>query len=118
MERKLIFVYNAKTDPMSAIVDYAHKVINPSTYKCELCALTHHNLGERSAWKNFRKSVNADFQFMYIRGFERKFNLLLTYPVIIEDTSEGFVTVMDKDALQKTASVEELINQLKDLLEK
>lgn len=117
MERKLIFVYNANTDPISTIVDYAHKVFKPSTYKCELCALTHHNFGERNAWKEFKKHANAEMEFMYIRSFEAKFNLLYDYPVILEKNKEGFLQIMGKKELQKIKSVEELIVELEIILD-
>jgi len=112
MNRQLIFVYNANTDPVSAIVDYAHKVFKPSTYKCELCALTHHNLGERTAWKKFKERSKAEMEFMYIRGFEKQFNLRYDYPVILERSSDDFQVLLDKKELQKVKSVEELIERL------
>lgn len=117
MDRKLLFVYNANTDPMSAIVDYAHKVFKPSTYKCELCALTHHNLGQRSAWKKFKKRSEVEMEFMYIRGFEAKFNLQYQYPVILERKGDEFLQVMGKSELQKIESVEELIEKLEGILD-
>lgn len=112
MERQLIFVYNANTDPISAVVDYAHKVFKPSTYKCKLCALTHHNLGVRSAWKNFKKQSNVNMEFMYIRGFEAQFNVQYDYPVILERKDDKFVLFIGKDELQKMSSVENLISEL------
>ena len=118
MERQLIFVYNANTDPISAIVDYAHKVFKPSTYKCELCALTHHNLGERSVWKDFKNRSKADMEFMYIRGFEAKFNLQYDYPVILEKKDGEFLQIMGKKELQKIKSVDKLILDLEEMLDR
>ena len=118
MERTLIFVYNANTDPISAIVDYAHKVFKPSTYKCELCALTYHNLGERSAWKKYKKQSNVEMEFMYIRGFEEKFNLQYEYPVILEREVDGFFEIMGKKELQKIKSVDVLIAELEEILDR
>ena len=117
MERKLVFVYNANTDPISALVDYAHKVFKPSTYKCELCALTHHNLGQRSAWKKFKNRSKVEMEFMYIRGFEAEFNLQYEYPVILERKDEGFFLIMGKKELQKIESVEQLIEKLEGVIE-
>lgn len=116
MERELIFVYNANTDPLSVLVDYAHKMFKPSSYKCELCALTHHNLGERSSWKKFRKRSGVSMEFMYIRAFEEKFNLQYNYPVILQKEENNVFLLMGKADLQKIESVEELITQLKTRL--
>lgn len=117
MRRQLIFVYNANTDPISAIVDYAHKMFRPSTYNCELCALTHHNFGERSAWKEFKNRVNADMEFMYIRSFETEFNLQYNYPVILEKREGGLIQILGKKELQKIDSVNELITELDGILD-
>lgn len=116
MERKLVFVYNANTDPISAIVDYAHKVFKPSTYKCELCALTHHNLGQRSEWKKFRQRAKVEMEFMYIRGFEAEFNLHYEYPVILEKEDREFRLIMGKKELQTIQSVEGLIEKLEGII--
>ncbi|MDG1334210.1 MAG: GTPase [Crocinitomicaceae bacterium] len=117
MSHKLVFVYNANTDPVSVIVDYAHKVFKPSTYKCELCELTHHNLGQRSAWKKFKKRSKVEMEFKYIRGFEAEFNLQYEYPVILERTADGFHQIMGKKEFQKIESVEELIEKLEVIIE-
>lgn len=112
MERTLFFVYNANADPISAIVDYAHKVFKPSTYQCELCALTHHHFGERNDWKNFKKRAKVDLEFMYISGFESKFNLQYNYPVILEKINEEWVELIGKKELKKMHSIHDLISKL------
>lgn len=117
MERQLIFVYNANKDPISAIVDYAHKVFKPSTYACELCALTHHHFGERNAWKDFQERTNAEMEFMYIRGFEEKFNLTFIYPVILEREGDRFVELIGKQKLHQMTSVDDLIEVLDQILD-
>lgn len=109
---KLIFVYNANTDPLSAISDYAHKVFSPSTYKCDLCALTHHNLGQRSSWKTFRENTEANMKFLYIRQFEREFNFSPEYPVILESRKGELIPVLDKYKLAEIESIDELIKAL------
>lgn len=42
----LLFVYNREKDLTNGAIDCAHKVFKPSSYKCELCALTYPNLGQ------------------------------------------------------------------------
>jgi hypothetical protein len=112
MKPVILFVYNANTDPVSVMVDYAHKVFKPSTYKCELCALTHHNLGERSAWKSFKKRTNADLTFMYLRQYEKAYTERYTYPVILRKTDAGFEILLDKVELKALNDVESLIKKL------
>ena len=66
--------------------------------------------------KNFRKQSDVRMEFMYIRGFEEKFNLQYDYPVILEKEGKNVALLMGKADLQEIESVEELITQLKTRL--
>ncbi len=118
MSSKIIFIYNANTDPISAAVDYAHKVFKPSTYKCELCSLTHHNLGQRSAWKAFKARTEADLEFWYIRQFEKRHKAKYEYPIILNKVSNGFEVLMSKQEIAELTGVEELIQKLENITTK
>lgn len=109
----LIFVYNTEADVISSVLDYAHKVFKPETYKCELCALTHHNFGERKVWKEFKSKTNANLSFWYIRQFEKEFEQQFEYPVILEKTYETLNIVMNKSQLKEFHEVEDLVEALK-----
>ncbi len=45
----LVFVYNANSGLLNALLDMGHKVVSPRTYPCSLCALTYGSLGLRDA---------------------------------------------------------------------
>lgn len=116
MERTLIFVYNAQSDAFSALFDYAHKLFKPSTYQCDLCSLTHHNLGERKAWKVFKEQSSIEMKFRYIRQFENEFNQSLTYPVIVMKKGDQLEVFMTKLEISQLKSVEELTWELEKRL--
>jgi hypothetical protein len=116
MKSTLIFVYNANSDLSSKLLDYAHKVLRPSTYACELCALTHDHFGERSSWKNFKERTHVAMEFMYLRDFEEHFNLRYDYPVIVRRRGTEFEEVVTKIDLKQMTSVEELIERLDNYL--
>lgn len=116
MERTLLFVYNAQNDAFSAMVDYAHKLFKPSTYPCELCALTHHHFGERKSWTAFKERSEIEMEFHYIRQFEDEFNLQYTYPVIVMKQGDQLELFMSKSQIQQVKSVEELIKELETRL--
>lgn len=111
---KLLFVYNANNDVLSAAIDYAHKVFRPSTYRCELCMLTHHNFGERTSWKNFRKQAGVEMEFWYIHQFEKAFKESYDYPVILTEKAGKRKVLIGKETLQQLENVDELIDQLKE----
>lgn len=111
-----LFIYNANTDVVSKLVDYAHKVIKPSTYKCNLCLLTHHNQGERNAWKQFKKSTNAKLSFWHIKQFEEAFEIQFQYPVVLMRKKASFEVVINKEELAKFKEVDELIRTLEAVI--
>ena len=62
---KVIFVYNAQSGLFSALSDYVHKIVSPSTYECQLCAVTYGNLGMHSKWASYVQSLPARVIFTY-----------------------------------------------------
>ncbi len=118
MNSEFVFVYNANTDVINAMVDYAHKVFKPSTYKCDLCALTHHNLGQRSAWKKFKENSCSNFSFWYIRQFEKAYSERYEYPVVLKIVENGFELLLSRSEIAKLKSVEQLINKLEIITRK
>lgn len=109
----LIFVYNAKSNKLNALVDYAHKVMSPSTYNCNLCKLTHSNLGERKEWIDFTKGIHVNIEFYHIDEFEKKFNQSFDYPIVL---SHNQTILLDNKAISKLKNVSELIQKINDLI--
>lgn len=110
---KLIFVYNAKSNPINKILDAAHKVIRPLTYNCDLCTLTHHGFGERAVWKKFKEAGVADFEFLYVDQFEEKFQYKdYSYPSVLKYEKNKLLTVLSKTDLAEIKSLESLIQKI------
>jgi hypothetical protein len=65
MNSTLIFVYNANGGLFNTLADVAHKIFSPETYSCNLCALTHGNLGMRREWKQFVESLGRPAEFLH-----------------------------------------------------
>ena len=57
-KQQLIFVYNAHSDLLSTVTDFAHKLLSPATYSCNLCTLTYGNFTVQKEWKSFIKSLS------------------------------------------------------------
>lgn len=106
---RLIFVYNAKSNLSSKAFDFAHKILSPETYSCELCKITHHQIGERQSWTSFREQSDMEMNFLYKDEFEKKYTLNFSYPVILVlDTNKRMNVLMNKDEIAKLSTAEEL----------
>lgn len=105
---KILFVYNADSGRLNSILDIAHKVINPSTYSCSLCSLTHNAFKEKTEWANFKASSKHDLQFLHKNEFKAQYSARFEYPVIL-DITEGMKVVFSKLELERFKNVKDLI---------
>lgn len=111
---KLIFVYNANSGKLNALFDAGHKLFNPSTYPCSLCALTYDTFSENSIWKTFREESFFDMEFYHKDEFESVFpNVTITYPAVLKLENNLLTTVLNNQVLNEVPHVESLIKKLK-----
>ena len=111
---ELIFVYNAKSDNVNMLIDYAHKLISPSTYSCNLCKLTHTNFGQRKEWKEFAKHSSVKLEFYHIDEFEEIFNESFKYPIILKKLADVFEILLDSIKITKLTNVNDLIKAIRE----
>jgi len=70
---KLIFVYNADSGVMNGMFDFFHKIMNPKSYSCDLCLITHSRTGMRKAWKNALKSLKIEKDYLHKDEFKQRY---------------------------------------------
>lgn len=81
-EAQLLFVYNADSDLFSSVTDFAHKILSPSTYDCQLCKLTFGNFSEKREWKSFIQQFPLKTIFLHKDEFEKAYKMEAAYPII------------------------------------
>ena len=113
---ELIFVYNAKSNLSNKAFDFAHKILSPETYSCELCSITHHQLGERQTWKAFREKSDVKMRFLYKNEFEKSFDTSYDYPVILFSQENVLQLLMNKSTIAKYKTAEALSKALTNLI--
>ena len=64
MNEKVVFVYNADSGLLNFVLDAAHKLFAPSTYPCNLCALTYTPTG-LPRWRRFVKTLPWPVEFLH-----------------------------------------------------
>ncbi len=114
---ELIFIYNAKSDRLNSLIEFAHKIVSPSTYACDLCTLTHGNFGERETWKTFKDNANIPLTFYHIDEFEKLFPDRFTYPVILKNEANQLSVLLNAEAIASFKTTEALIEALQELVE-
>lgn len=118
-----MFIYNADSGIRNVIADGAHKILNPATYSCSLCKLTHGALSEKKVWQKFRKDLETKgvkLEFLHKDEFGKvyrsKFGHKFTYPIILIEGSNGFEILVHSQELEAFETSEELINLVEERL--
>lgn len=114
--KKLIFVYNANSGHKNAMTDAAHKLFKPSTYECNLCALTYGVVSEKRKWKKFRKESGIDMDFLHIDEYEKqyksKFAQQYSYPIILIQDHYDLDIFMNAEKLNQIVDLDTLIDEI------
>ena len=109
--KTLLFVYNADTGLFSVVTDYAHKIISPKTYPCNLCALTYGNVGMNNKWKEFIANLKVPIVFLHRDEFVNQFDVKDTQlPAVFLQQDESVKMIITHDEVNKCTAVEELID--------
>lgn len=114
---KLIFVYNARSGNVNALLDAGHKLISPLTYSCNLCALTHSTFSEKDVWKDFRNSLTIETEFLHSDEFEKsyasKFGHRFDYPIVLASVAGELQSLITTNVLNEIKEVSSLIEVVK-----
>ncbi|WP_128548148.1 hypothetical protein [Larkinella soli] len=109
MKPHLIFVYNAGSDVFSLVTDFAHKILSPSTYDCNLCALTYGHFGMKSDWKAYLEQLGTVNEFLHKDELSRKYGLTdLKLPAVLLDTGNSVQTLLSAEEINGCRSLPEL----------
>ena len=112
---ELILVYNADSSFFNVIKDGLHKIVSPSTYQCNLCALTYGTVRMKDEWKEFIDKLKIPTEFLHRDEFLRK---LKSHPHNIRDAKfpAVFLDKGGKISLLITHSEINKCKTLKDLM--
>ncbi|MCW8987054.1 MAG: hypothetical protein OQK75_05210 [Gammaproteobacteria bacterium] len=104
--KHLVFVYNADSGMFNTLTDIAHKVFSPSTYSCNLCAISHSYFSERDEWKEFIEQLGAECEFLHRDEFEKKYQLTdYTYPTVFFRSGTQLEVALDADDINECDSM-------------
>ena len=54
---ELIFIYNAKSGVVNELIDFAHKIVSPETYDCNLCAISYGAFAMKKKWSTYIETL-------------------------------------------------------------
>jgi hypothetical protein len=117
MKKQLVFVYNADSGMFNTLTDIAHKVFSPQTYECNLCAISHSYLSERSEWKEFIEELGVECEFLHRDEFLKKYTSEeKTFPVILELVDGALKPSLSTDKINACKTMDDLKEAINSVL--
>ena len=114
ISKQLVFVYNADSGMFNTLTDIAHKVFSPQTYECNLCAISHSYLSERSEWKDFISNLGAECEFLHRDEFEKKYQIKdKDYPIIFVKNENSLDVCLNANAINGCDDMDKLKDKIK-----
>ena len=115
-ESRLIFIYNAKSGLVNEFLDFAHKIVSPSTYNCNLCAISYGNFTMKRKWSDYISSLPVRSTFTYKdKVSEYGYNNIELPSIIFRNGSRSKV-ILSSEEINKLKKIDQLINILSDRL--
>jgi len=115
-ESELIFIYNAKSGLVNEFLDFAHKIVSPNTYNCNLCALSYGNFSMKKKWSDYISSLPVKSTFTYKdKVSEYGYDNIKLPSIIFKDKSKSEV-IISSEEINKLKKIDQLINILSDRL--
>ncbi|MBK8710951.1 MAG: hypothetical protein IPL97_03550 [Niastella sp.] len=108
MKEELLFVYNASSDLFSTVTDFTHKIISPSTYQCQLCALTYGNFSMKLEWKSFIERLPMKTGFMHKDEFEKQYHIKTSLPAVFISSKGVVKEIISQQQINSCQTLEEL----------
>lgn len=89
MSRRLIIVYNAEAGLLAGVADSLHKIVSPSTYPCQLCAITYGLAAMRRDWRLFLDGLGLALVFHHRADFRAAFPAAADWPLPLVALASG-----------------------------
>ncbi|CAA9575695.1 MAG: hypothetical protein AVDCRST_MAG86-2154 [uncultured Truepera sp.] len=105
----LVFVYNADSGLLNALLDLGHKVVSPRTYACRLCALTYSPLGMRRQWRTFTEQLERPVTFLHADELAERYGLKgVALPAVFEEKGSQLELLLTREAINRCGSLADL----------
>ncbi len=108
-EKKLVFVYNANSGVISLVKDFWKKILNPSSYECNLCFQTFGAFSMKRDWKKFINNLNIDTEFLHRDEFEMKYRIKnALYPSAYLEQNAELKLLISREEMNSVKNLDEM----------
>ena len=118
-DKELIFIYNAKSGLVNEMIDFAHKLVSPGTYDCNLCAISYGTFTKKKRWSDYINYLPIKSTFRYkdkVLALEKELSNLKFPTIIIRDGVE-LNEIISRNEINSIKSLNQLISLLNERLD-
>ena len=118
-DKELIFIYNAKSGLVNEMIDFAHKIVSPKTYDCNLCAVSYGTFTKKKRWSDYVNSLPIKSTFTYkdkVSALEKELSNLKFPTIIIRDGAE-LTEIISWNEINNIKNLNQLISLLNERLD-
>ncbi len=107
----IIFVYNADSGLFNMLTDYFQKMVSPSKYSCNLCAITFGSTGMKKKWKTFIAGLDMPVEFLHRDEFLNRYPAMdVKFPAAFVKSGSDISLLIPHTEINKAKSMDDLIN--------
>ena len=108
----LVLVYNADADLFSRVTDFAHKLLAPESYACDLCAVTYGPVGMRRRWREVLDGLGCPVRFLHRDAFDGDVPL----PAMLWEDAGTREVLLSAEAIHTCAQSDDPLGALEEAL--
>ncbi|MEQ1725174.1 MAG: hypothetical protein ABL882_04505 [Sphingopyxis sp.] len=114
----VIFVYNANAGKLAGLLDTVHKTLSPSTYDCQLCAVTFGAFAMRPEWRDWLKAQPWSAEFFHRPDFRAAWpaHAQTPLPAIFRRDGDTLCPLIGAEAFKRLDSVNALAGAIEAAL--
>ena len=106
---ELIFIYNAKSGVVNELIDFAHKIVSPETYDCNLCAISYGAFSMKKKWSTYIETLPFKSTFTYKDKFSKNGYSNLKFPSVFIRSNEKLEEIISATEINEINNLDQLI---------
>lgn len=114
MSTRLIFVYAVDGGLVSSVFNYAHKMVSPGTYRCNMCALTYGTFGTKKEWSSFVERLPFPTTFLHRDELAKLHpEVKDPLPAVLVERDGKLAVLVDAAAIGECKSLDQLMQMIR-----
>ena len=109
---ELIFIYNAKSGVVNELIDFAHKIVSPETYDCNLCAISYGAFSMKKKWSTYIETLPFKSTFTYKDKFSKDGYNNIKFPSVFIRSNENLDEIISATEIDEIKNLDQLIGLL------